>query len=129
MKKIARTTYFNPPAYGARLICTLLKNNELKALWREELEQLRLRIHSRRVQFIEEMAKYQDKSILLENHSNRNTIFVRTGLSAKQVEYLRKKYAIYMNYSGLLNITTIDTKSMPMVCGAIYDALTNESAK
>jgi aspartate/tyrosine/aromatic aminotransferase len=125
MKKVARTTYSNPPAYGARLICTLLKNAELKALWREELEQLRLRIHARRALFIEEMAKYQDKSALLENHANRNTIFLRTGLASNQVEYLRKKYAFYMNYSGQINVMTIDPQSMPLVCSAICDALNN----
>lgn len=48
-------------------------------------------------------------------------------ISASHVEYLRKKYHIYMLRSGRINICGLNFNNINYVCEAITDALVNVS--
>ncbi|KAJ7336719.1 Golgi Transport [Desmophyllum pertusum] len=52
-------------------------------------------------------------------------MFGFTGLNAKQVEFLAKKYHIYLLNSGRINICGITSHNVEYVAKAIYDAVTS----
>src|SRR5574343_1330148 len=43
-ESVVRSSYSNPPAYGARIIAQILLNASLRRLWQEEVDQMRQRI-------------------------------------------------------------------------------------
>ncbi|XPE39367.1 aminotransferase class I/II-fold pyridoxal phosphate-dependent enzyme [Shigella flexneri] len=43
MKSVIRANYSNPPAHGASVVATILSNDALRAIWEQELNDMRQR--------------------------------------------------------------------------------------
>src|SRR5690606_28459859 len=48
LKRIIRTNYSNPPTHGGTIVSTVLNSPELRALWEQELGEMRDRIKDMR---------------------------------------------------------------------------------
>ncbi|WP_162868271.1 aminotransferase class I/II-fold pyridoxal phosphate-dependent enzyme, partial [Pseudomonas viridiflava] len=56
VKRVIRTNYSNPPTHGATVVASVLNSPELRALWEEELGEMRSRIRDMRVAIVEQLA-------------------------------------------------------------------------
>ncbi|MEQ6767280.1 aromatic amino acid transaminase, partial [Pseudomonas aeruginosa] len=56
VKRVIRTNYSNPPTHGASVVSAVLNSPELRALWEEELGEMRDRIRDMRLAMVEQLA-------------------------------------------------------------------------
>lgn len=122
MKWIARTTWSNCPAHGARIVATVLNNPALYADWKECLQVMSSRMRSSRQLLYDRLRQVGcpgDWSHVLKQVG----MFSYTGLTVKQSEYLVKKHHVYM-LDGRINICGVLPQNVDYLCKAIKDALT-----
>ncbi|MGS0626319.1 MULTISPECIES: amino acid aminotransferase [Photorhabdus] len=121
-KAIIRSNYSNPPAHGASVVATILSNEELKAVWEQELTTMRERIQRMRQLFVntlQEKGANQDFSFII----NQNGMFSFSGLTKEQVERLREEFGIYAVSSGRINVAGLTLENMAPLCEAIIAVL------
>lgn len=118
VKTVVRTNYSNPPAHGAAIVAAILNDPKLRALWLDELAQMRDRINGMRKLFVEKLAANgvtRDFSFL----TRQAGMFSFTGLSQEQVQTLRDKHGIYMVGGGRVNVAGITPANADPLCQAI----------
>ncbi len=118
VKSTIRGNYSNPPAHGALIVATILGDNELRAMWEAELQQMRERIAQMRVLFVDTLKSVgvsQDFSFI----STQNGMFSFSGLNKAQVERLREEFGIYIVGSGRISVAGMTRDNMPAICHAI----------
>ncbi|NRN28670.1 amino acid aminotransferase [Photorhabdus heterorhabditis] len=121
-KAIIRSNYSNPPAHGASIVATILSNEELKAVWEQELTTMRERIQRMRQLFVNTLqakGANQDFSFII----NQNGMFSFSGLTKEQVERLREEFGIYAVSSGRINVAGLTLENMAPLCEAIVAVL------
>jgi aromatic-amino-acid transaminase len=115
---IARGLWSTPPAHGAAVVASILDDDALKALWRDELETMRLRIASLRLELVEALQPYglaERFAHIAEQHG----MFSYTGLSPNQVQRLRDEYSVYLVGSGRANVAGLDANRLDQLAQAI----------
>ncbi|MFN2099801.1 aromatic amino acid transaminase [Altererythrobacter sp. MF3-039] len=98
---LARANWSMPPDHGAAAVRKILRDDELTALWLEELETMRTRLRQVRAKLAE---AGQSGAIDLKPLGGQNGLFSVLPLAKSQVEALRKDHAIYMAGSGRINV-------------------------
>ncbi len=103
LKSFNRLTFSFPPDHGAAVVNQILKDESLKKLWREELEQMRLHMLSLRKNLAQSLAREtnSDRFNFVERHRG---MFSKLGLTESQVETLREENGIYMVSDSRINI-------------------------
>ncbi|MFZ4832692.1 amino acid aminotransferase [Rouxiella sp. Mn2063] len=122
VKSVIRTNYSNPPAHGAAVVATILGNEALRAIWEQELSDMRQRIHRMRQLFVttlQEKGAKQDFSFIIQ----QNGMFSFSGLTKEQVLRLRDEFAVYAVNSGRINVAGITLDNMAPLCEAIVAVL------
>jgi aspartate aminotransferase len=122
VKSVIRANYSNPPAHGAAVVATILGNPSLRALWEQELSDMRQRIHRMRQLFVttlQEKGAKQDFSFII----NQNGMFSFSGLTKDQVLRLRDEFGVYAVNSGRINVAGITLDNMAPLCEAIVAVL------
>jgi len=122
LKKVIRTNYSNPPAHGGLIVNTILNDARLREMWAGEVENMRQRITRMRRLFVEKMREYcpeHDFSFI----EQQGGMFSFSGLTSKQVEYLRKERSIYIVGSGRINTAGILESNIDYLCESIKQAL------
>lgn len=120
IKIIIRPMYSNPPIHGARLVATVLGDNELKALWLKEVKMMADRIKSMRDALKSELEKLGSKHNW--NHiTDQIGMFCYTGLKADQVERLTKEFHIYLTKDGRISIAGINSSNVQYLAKAIHE--------
>ena len=118
VKKIIRTIYSNPPLHGAAIVATVLADQQLNALWREELEAMRLRITQLRQQFVAAIAD-RLPDFDFDHVLNQRGMFSYSGISGEPVATLKNEHAVYLLKSGRINIAGINSNSLGRLCDSI----------
>lgn len=122
VKTIIRTLYSNPALHGASAVATVLNDEQLKAQWIAELDEMRGRIKAMRQKFVELLAKYgakQDFDFIIQ----QNGMFSFSGLSPEQVDRLKDEFAIYAVRSGRINVAGITEQNIDYLCESIVKVL------
>jgi len=122
LKSCIRANYSNPPAHGAAIVATILGNEALKALWEQELTEMRQRIQRMRQLFVstlKEKGAEQDFSFIKE----QNGMFSFSGLTKEQVLRLRGEFGVYAVNSGRVNVAGMTPDNMAQLCEAIVAVL------
>jgi len=122
LKRVVRTNYSNPPTHGGQIVATVLESAELRALWEQELAQMRDRIRTMREQFVELMKARlpgRDFSFILRQRG----MFSYSGLTRDQVKRLREEYSIYAVDSGRICVAALNSRNLPYVCDAVAKVL------
>ena len=103
LKSFNRLTFSFPPDHGAAVVNQILKDESLKKLWREELEQMRLHMLSLRKNLARSLASEtkSDRFNFVERHRG---MFSKLGLTQSQVQTLREENGIYMVSDSRINI-------------------------
>ncbi len=122
LKRVIRTNYSNPPTHGAQIVATVLASPELRAMWEQELAEMRDRIKRMRTLFVEQLKANgvkRDFSFVMQQRG----MFSYSGLDAATVERLRKEYAIYAITTGRICVAALNTKNIGYVTKAIAKVL------
>ncbi|WP_447556166.1 amino acid aminotransferase [Vreelandella sp. EE22] len=115
---VARENYSNPPAHGGAIVSEILLDPELKAMWHDELTEMRDRINTLRREFVEALKPYG----LNEKYAcvaGQRGMFSYTGLTPAQVDRLRDEFGIYMVRSGRANVAGFSRENLPYLAKAI----------
>ena len=122
VKKCVRANYSNPPAHGGAIVATILEDPDLRAQWQDELKQMRDRINGMRHLFVDTLKKHgaqADFSFIAQQAG----MFSFSGLTADQVETLRREHSIYIVGSGRINVAGMSEQNMDRLCKAIVSVL------
>lgn len=118
INRAVRANYSNPPAHGAAIVETILKDPELRKMWEEELAAMRDRINGMRSQLVATLAEKGvpgDYSFMTDQRG----MFSFSGLNKDQVELLREQYAIYIVGSGRINVAGLTPANIDYVAESI----------
>ena len=118
----ARENYSNPPAHGSAIVATIFESEELTAMWREELDEMRSRINNLRSDFVKALAPHGLDQRFAHVAEQRG-MFSFTGLQPEHVEALRDRHSIYMVKSGRANVAGLNRANLDYVCNAIADVV------
>jgi aromatic-amino-acid transaminase len=122
VKRTIRANYSNPPAHGALIVSTILSDAALKALWVQEVTEMRERIAEMRILFVASLKAEgvtQDFSFI----SRQNGMFSFSGLNKAQVARLRDEFGVYIVGSGRISVAGMTKTNMPVICKAIAQVL------
>ena len=107
-----------PPAFGARIVSTILDDGELEAIWRQDLQTMAGRIvkmrHALRAQ-LEEL-----KTPGRWDHlTSQIGIFCYSRLAAEQVNALREVDHVYMTRDGRMSVAGLNASNVAYFARAI----------
>ena len=117
--ELARTSYSMPPDHGAAIVRTILKDEALKQVWKDELGSMRARIYAMR-------------NALADQLEDAGWDYLRRGrgmfsimpLSSEQIENLRQDHAIYMAGNGRINFAGFTTAQVSIFAEQISKTMT-----
>jgi len=119
---IQRKIISMPPDHGASLVANILGDTDLRAMWVEELTEMRERMRGLRMQ-LSEALNVQGGETMSAAVKNQNGMFSTLPLSVSQVHKLRNDYSIYMTDSGRINIAGANQHNIPRLAEAILAVL------
>ncbi|WP_392440284.1 amino acid aminotransferase [Edwardsiella piscicida] len=122
IKAVIRANYSNPPAHGGAIVATILGNDALRAIWEQELTDMRQRIQRMRQLFVntlQEKGADRDFSFII----HQNGMFSFSGLTKEQVGRLRDEFGVYAVSSGRINVAGMTPDNMAPLCEAIVAVL------
>lgn len=122
VKRTIRANYSNPPAYGARLVATVLGDSDLTHQWHIELTAMRDRINGMRsllVDKLKEKGVPGDFSFI----ARQRGMFSFSGLTKDHVHTLRERYSIYIVDSGRINVAGITESNVDRLTEAIAEVV------
>ncbi|MBA4244147.1 MAG: aromatic amino acid aminotransferase [Pseudomonas sp.] len=115
---LARNLWSTPPAHGAAVVAEILGDAELRKLWQDELESMRLRVASLRRGLVEALAPH-GLSERFAHIAEQRGMFSYTGLTPVQVQRLREDFSVYMVGSGRANVAGLDATRLEQLAAAI----------
>jgi len=122
LKQTIRANFSSPPAHGAAIVTTVLRDPALRAQWEREVTEMRERINTMRHLFVEtlnEKGVVRDFSFIAQQRG----MFSFSGLNPDQVKALREKHAVYIVGSGRISVAGMTEDNMDYLCSAIADVL------
>jgi aromatic-amino-acid transaminase len=122
LKIVIRTNYSNPPTHGGAVVATVLGNPELRALWEQELGEMRVRIKDMRQKLVAGLKAAgvkQDFGFITQQIG----MFSYSGLSKEQMVRLRSEFGVYGTDSGRMCVAALNNHNMAHVCNAIATVL------
>lgn len=132
LKGIVRPMYSNPQLHGARLVALVLEDDNLSALWNQELAEMSTRITDMRAALVGALTAigcpppngmFKDWSHI----TSQIGMFAYTGLSAKNVQVLANKHHIYCTTNGRFSMAGVNPTNVGMIASAMKDAIASNS--
>jgi aromatic-amino-acid transaminase len=118
LKRLVRTNYSNPPTHGGKVVAAVLADPELRALWERELGQMRSRIHSMRLRFVEKIhARVAGADFGFV--ARQRGMFSYSGLSQAAVQRLREEFSVYAVDTGRICVAALNSHNLGYVTEAI----------
>lgn len=122
---LVRAMYSNPPAFGARIVSTVLNDSELRAEWMESIKTMSSRIISMRQALFDQLIKLGTPGTWT-HITQQIGMFSYTGLNPQQVKILIDKFHIYLLSSGRINMCGLNESNVEYVAQAIHTAVCHE---
>ena len=119
---LARTLYSMPPDHGAAIVSEILHDDELRAAWHVELDEMRSRLREMRALLhsaLQEKVPSHDFSHLVR----ATGMFCFLGVSAEQVGRLKKDFGVYMVDSSRINVAGITPGNVEHLASSIAAVL------
>lgn len=115
---LARSTYTMPSDHGAALVRTVLNDQALIQIWKQELSEMQHRLLNLRQTLCNELRNQHNtgKFDFIESHKGMFTVI---GFTPEQMDSLREQYGIYGVGDGRINIAGLSEKDIPYVAKAI----------
>ena len=118
LKVVIRTNYSNPPTHGGAIVTAVLSTPELRALWKKELGEMRVRIKAMRQKLVDGLKAagiQQDMSFI----TTQIGMFSYSGLSKHQMVRLRNEFGVYGTDTGRMCVAALNSKNVDYVCASI----------
>ncbi|MGV8804118.1 MAG: amino acid aminotransferase [Polaromonas sp.] len=118
LKIVIRTNYSNPPTHGGTVVATVLNTPELRALWEQELGEMRVRIKTMRQKLVDGLKAAgvtQDMSFITQQIG----MFSYSGLSKDQMVRLRNEFGVYGTDTGRMCVAALNSQNIDHVCASI----------
>ncbi len=122
LKVMIRTNYSNPPTHGGAVVATVLNTPELRALWEQELADMRNRIRQMRVLLVANLKSagvMQDMGFITDQVG----MFSYSGMTKDQMVRLRNEFGVYGVDSGRICVAALNTRNIDYVCQSIAKVL------
>jgi aromatic-amino-acid transaminase len=122
LKIVIRANYSNPPTHGGQVVATVLNTPKLRALWENELGDMRVRIKQMRVALVEKLKAAgvkQDMSFITQQIG----MFSYSGLGKDQMVRLRNEFGVYGTDTGRMCVAALNSKNIDYVCESIAKVL------
>ncbi|MFA5257671.1 MAG: amino acid aminotransferase [Opitutales bacterium] len=122
VKRVIRANYSSPAQHGFSIVSAIMADQTLRAMWVEEVKDMRERINSLRCLFADTLAAKgvkQDFGFI----KRQRGMFSFSGLNKDQVQTLRDKHSIYIVASGRVSVAGMNEKTMDSLCEAIASVL------
>lgn len=119
---IQRKIISMPPDHGAALVVRILEDDVLRAMWVEELDQMRDRMRGLRV-LLSEALNVQGGEAMSAAIKDQNGMFSTLPITKSQAERLRDEHAVYLLDSGRINIAGANASNIPDLAKAILAVL------
>ncbi len=121
LRSTIRSTYSNPPSYGAKLVESILLDKRLRSIWEEELEFRRRRMVENRKVLVRMLCeKIGEKYRFLENQVG---MFSFLPMDGQKVEKLIGDHALYLLQNGRINVSGLTQDNLPRVAEALANVL------
>lgn len=120
LNSIARGIYSMPPAHGAGIVGHILDDDELTAMWRDELRDMRGRLLGMRRLFAERTA---DRGLDFGFIADERGLFSFLGITPEQVDRLRDDHSIYLLRSSRINVGGITDDNVDHLADALATVL------
>ncbi len=122
LKRTVRTNYSNPPTHGGQIVATVLASAELRAIWEQELGEMRNRIRQVRHQFVERLrARRPDTSF--DFVTRQRGMFSYSGLSKDAVTRLREEFSVYAIDTGRICVAALNSRNIDHVVDAVASVI------
>lgn len=119
---ITRKMISMPPDHGAALVARILSDDNLMKIWREELEEMRLRMKDLRSGLASALS-VQGAENMAEALARQNGMFSMLPITKEQAGRLRSEHSVYLLDSGRLNIAGASTENIDRLAGAVLAVL------
>ncbi|KAI8121299.1 hypothetical protein FF38_05902 [Lucilia cuprina] len=120
---LVRGMYSNPPAYGSRIVSTVLNNADLRKEWMDCIKIMSSRIIKMRQALRQRLEELKTPGTW-EHITQQIGMFSYTGLNEKQVRILIDEYHIYLLKTGRINMCGLNENNVNYVAEAINAAVT-----
>lgn len=117
---MTRNTYSSCPRFGSDIIKTILNNEELTRMWKQDIITMSNRILRMRRCLFDELNKNGVKDNW-EYVLKQQGMFAFTHLRQHHAQTLREKYAVYMLENGRMSLCGLNEKNVDYVAKAIVD--------
>ena len=122
LNKLTRSEISNPPAYGAKVVATILTDPELRKQWEEDLVTMSLRIKKMRNKLRDLLVEFNTPGNW-DHIVNQTGMFLFTGLSAPAVARLEKVHGVYLVSSGRASVAGLNEGNVERVAKAIDEVV------
>ena len=122
LKIVIRTNYSNPPTHGGAVVAAVMADPALRAMWEQELGEMRVRIKAMRQKLVDGLKAAgvkQDMSFI----TTQIGMFSYSGLSKDQMVRLRSEFGVYGTDAGRMCVAALNSKNIDYVCAAIAKVL------
>lgn len=120
LKVLARSSYSNPPKFGAMIVNTIFNNDSLKREWFRELKVMSDRIKTMRSDLVKGL-KENGTTLDWSHITKQIGMFAYTGLNKRQVKLLKKRYHIYLTDSGRISIAGLNANNVDYVAKCFHE--------
>ncbi|KAI9224792.1 aspartate aminotransferase [Blastocladiella britannica] len=111
MAKLQRAAISNPPAFGARIVSTVLNDAALYAEWKENLRTMSGRIQAMRLDLFAELQRLGTPGSW-QHILDQIGMFSYTGLTRAQSLAMGSQFHIYMTDNGRISMAGLTTKNV-----------------
>ena len=118
LKRVIRTNYSNPPTHGGQAVAITLTTPALRAIWEEELAQMRVRIKEMRRALVDKL-KARVPARNFDFVLAQRGMFSYSGLTKEQVTRLREEFSVYAIDTGRICVAALNTKNVDYVADSI----------
>lgn len=122
LKRTVRTNYSNPPTHGGQIVATVLGDAQLRALWEQELGQMRDRIRQMRSQFVERLRARKPGADFAFVTRQRG-MFSYSGLSREAVTRLREEFSVYAIDTGRICVAALNSRNIDYVVDSVAQVI------
>ena len=121
MKIVIRPMYSNPPRQGARIVSTILSDEQLTSDFTIQCKEMADRISSMRNTLRNILEKDLGSQHNWEHITKQIGMFAYSGLSKEQVELMRDRHHIYCTLNGRISMAGITSGNVEYIANAIHD--------
>ncbi|EME42295.1 hypothetical protein DOTSEDRAFT_133423 [Dothistroma septosporum NZE10] len=128
LTRLQRVSISTPPAFGARVVSTVLNDPRLFAEWQDDLRTMSGRIVEMR-QTLRTRIEQLGTPGTWQHITDQSGMFCYSGLTPEQVAVLREVYHIYLTSDGRTSISGLNGQNVGYVAQAIKEVVSGGRVK